>query len=110
MNPSRRTVTRWPAHFAVLLVAASIPLGHVAAAETATYTIGVDGLSCPFCAYGIEKQLGRIDGVGSISTDIESGTVTVTMKDGATMEKPTATRAVEDAGFTLRSFGKASSK
>ncbi len=73
-----------------------------AAAEA--YDLRVDGLACPFCAYGIEKQLRRIDGVESVSTEIASGTVTVTMEEGATLEEGVARRAVEDAGFTLRSF------
>ncbi len=89
---------------AALLIAFAIPAGLAVAGEKATYAIGVDGLSCPFCAYGIEKQLGRIAGVETVSTEIESGTVVVTMKDGTTLEKSVAKKAVEDAGFTLRSF------
>lgn len=27
------------------------------------YRVGVNGLACPFCAYGIEKRLNTIDGV-----------------------------------------------
>ena len=29
-------------------------------------TIEVDGLACPFCAYGLEKNLKEIDGVENI--------------------------------------------
>ena len=83
-------------------------LGAPAAASSevsaVVYEIGVDGLSCPFCAYGIEKQLGRIDGVATLETDIASGTVVVTMTDGAILEESRAREAVEAAGFTLRGF------
>jgi len=70
----------------------------------ATYAVGVDGLSCPFCAYGIEKQLARIDGVESVSTDLEAGVVVVTMQGDAALAEADVVRAVDDAGFTLRSF------
>lgn len=69
-----------------------------------SYRIEVAGLACPFCAYGIEKKLDAIDGVERLETNIEAGTVVVTMKDGATLDKATAEEAVEDAGFTLDGF------
>ncbi len=68
------------------------------------YTLQVDGLACPFCAYGIEKQLGATEGVESVETDIKSGTVTVTMQDGATLDEDTAGMAVKAAGFTMRGY------
>ncbi len=68
------------------------------------YAIGVDGLACPFCAYGIEKQLNRIEDVESLSTELKSGTVIITMQAGAVLTEARAKQAVEKAGFTLRSF------
>ena len=90
--------------FAALLIAVAVPHGPAVAGENAIYAIGVDGLACPFCAYGIEKQLSRIAGVETVLTDIESGTVAVTMAEGAALEEAAAAKAVDDAGFTLRSF------
>ncbi|MFQ5535795.1 MAG: heavy-metal-associated domain-containing protein, partial [Sphingomonadales bacterium] len=69
-----------------------------------TYRLKVDGLACPFCAYGIEKELSRLDGVESAKTDIKSGTVIVTMSPGATLDEAAAKRAVKAAGFTMRGF------
>lgn len=77
----------------------------VTAAEPGpTYVLQVDGLACPFCSYGIEKQLNRIAGVASIATDIRSGTMTVTMAAGAALSEAEARQAVTAAGFTLRGF------
>jgi len=73
-------------------------------AAPATYRLHVDGLACPFCAYGIEKKLCEVKGVQSIETEIKDGTVIVTMKDGAMLDKATAGQAVKDAGFTLNGF------
>ncbi len=68
------------------------------------YALGVDGLACPFCAYGIEKKLSAIEGVETIETDIKSGQVIVTLTDGKTLSEEAARGAVEEAGFSLRSF------
>ncbi|MEQ8504374.1 MAG: heavy-metal-associated domain-containing protein [Rhodospirillales bacterium] len=88
-----------------LLLAVALMPGPISAKETGTaYALGVDGLACPFCGYGVEKQLMRIDGVISVEIDLESGTVTTTMAAGRTLGKDTAQKAVEAAGFTLRSF------
>ncbi len=68
------------------------------------YKLHVDGLACPFCAYGIEKKLNAIKGVQGVGVDIASGTVNVTMAEGARLDEATAKQAVKDAGFTLRKF------
>ncbi len=91
----------WTAVFAFSLL---LPLS-VFAAPT-QYQLRVDGLACPFCAYGIEKELNRTEGVAGIAIDINAGTVTVTMAEGATMTEAKASQIVKDAGFTLRSFKK----
>jgi len=81
-------------------------MASVAAAKEngASYAIGVDGLACPFCGYGVEKQLMRIEGVTAVEIDLEKGTVTTTLMPGHKMDKATAQKAVEAAGFTLRNF------
>ncbi len=84
--------------------AVSLLLPVAASAAQTQYQLRVDGLACPFCAYGIEKELKRTDGVESLEIDINAGTVTVTMAEGATMTEDQAGRIVEDAGFTLGGF------
>ena len=73
-------------------------------ADTHVYKLYVDGLACPFCAYGVEKKIGGLDGVEKIDIDIDGGIVAVTLADGATLDEATASRAVDEAGFTLRKF------
>jgi copper chaperone CopZ len=68
------------------------------------YSLHVDGLACPFCAYGVEKQLSRIEGIESIDIEIETGEVVLTMINNAAVDEPTARKAVEAAGFSLRDF------
>lgn len=103
MNSSR--ITRIIHPFVVVLVLSTLPALPLAADEDKTvYTLQADGLACPFCAYGIEKHIQRIDGAESVSTDIKSGTVVITMTPGRTLEEADARRAVEAAGFTMRRF------
>lgn len=85
-----------------LLIAVLLPAAALAA--PARYQLQVDGLACPFCAYGIEKELKATDGVAGIDIDINAGTVTVTMEEGAAMTEARAAQVVEDAGFTLGAF------
>ena len=97
------------AHRITSVLAALVVWVFVAAAgaQQATprvYSLHVDGLACPFCAYGVEKQLSRIEGVESIDIEIETGEVVLTMNDNAALDEPTARKAVEAAGFTLRDF------
>ena len=91
----------------VSIVAIGLLLWSVLAAAGDRYLLGVDGLACPFCAYGIEKQLLRVDGVAAVETDVKSGRVIITLRDGATIDETRAREAVEAAGFTLRTVEKA---
>jgi mercuric ion binding protein len=43
--------------------------------------VRVDGLSCPFCAYGLEKKAIGIDGVDSVKIDVTNGLMTLKLKD-----------------------------
>ena len=47
--------------------------------QTQQVLVQVDGLSCPFCAYGLEKKLKNIDGVASLKIDIDEGLVTLSV-------------------------------
>lgn len=68
------------------------------------YKVYVDGLSCPFCTYGIEKKFSKVEGVEKIDIDLRSGTTIITMAAGKTLDETTARKTVKAAGFTLRDF------
>ncbi|VAW53616.1 hypothetical protein MNBD_GAMMA06-255 [hydrothermal vent metagenome] len=73
-----------------------------AQAETTVYSIRVDGLACPYCAYGIEKKLNEIEGVKFINMDLEKGIVTTEAYD-VKLEDEKLQQLFQDAGFTYRS-------
>ncbi len=68
------------------------------------YIMSVDGLACPFCAFGIEKRLNTIEGVRDTAVDLEQGIVVVSMTEGSILSEEVAREKVKDAGFTLRAF------
>ena len=67
-----------------------------------TIKVYVDGLSCPFCAYGLEKKLKEMDGVTNIEIDVEKAFALLTVKEGKTVTKELIRKSVKDAGFTAR--------
>jgi len=67
-----------------------------------TAIIAVDGLSCPFCTYGLEKNLKKVKGIESVSIDMKTGHATVTLKQDVRVEDQALRQAVKKAGFTAR--------
>ena len=103
MNKYMKRIFPSPRTWAVVL--GLLWAGAVPAQEThSVYAIGADGLACPFCAYGIEKQLTRIESVEAVETDIGKGVLLVTMTAGAELDEGAAKKAVKAAGFTMRGF------
>ncbi len=80
--------------FLVLLFAGTVPASEL--------TLRVDGLACPFCAYGVEKKLLAVPGVVGIDVLINEGKVILALAEGATLDVAALDAAVEKAGFTLR--------
>ena len=65
----------------VLLGAVTLGLLLHAAPANATFVsaeLRVNGISCPFCAFGIEKKLLDVDGVEAIEVFLDDGRITLT--------------------------------
>ncbi len=90
----------------ILMTVMVLSLGWSAAAfaDGTRYELRVDGLACPFCAYGIEKKLNAIDGVDEVDIDLNSGLVTVDVIEGTSLNDSQMTKLFNDAGFTYRSM------
>ena len=78
-------------------------------ARVQSVSLQVDGLACPFCAYGLEKKLKKVEGVEKLTIDLESGRVHLTLKGDVKLggeEGPglvsLTRKAVKDGGFTVR--------
>ncbi len=61
--------------------------------------VTVLGMSCPFCAYGVEQKLKKLDGVVELTVELASGLATLVMEDGTDVSNETLRETVKDAGF-----------
>jgi len=82
--------------FAVLLLATPLM------AQTNEVQVRIDGLTCPLCAYGLEKRLKKMDDVASISLDQPNGLLRAKAKPGKMIDLDTLTAAITGTGFTPR--------
>jgi copper chaperone CopZ len=64
--------------------------------------IRVDGLSCPFCAYGLEKKLKKVEGAANLFIQLEEGIVSLDVPAGQKPSEQDLKKVVTDAGFTPR--------
>jgi len=90
----------------LLIILFSIGFMNSALAAGTQYIMRVDGLACPYCAYGVEKKLKAIDGTSNITVDLDKGLVKVDVKEGVTLEEDKMKQLFQDAGFTYRSMKK----
>lgn len=65
------------------------------------YQLQVNGLACPFCAYNIEKNVGKLDGVKDVKANLKEGLVSVLVAEGKTLSEEVVRQTITDAGFTL---------
>ena len=86
----------------VLLALISMPVMASEDFDGTRYDMRVDGVACPYCAYGIEKKLRKIDGVKSVDIDLEQGVVSVCTSDTVAFSDERLTELFNDAGFTYR--------
>jgi hypothetical protein len=77
--------------FLRVLVSLAVAFAAAPAIAGSRYALRVDGLACPFCAYG-------------------KGEVVIEMVDGKALDPAAAERAVKKAGFKLRGLEPAKSR
>lgn len=66
--------------------------------------IEVNGLACPYCAYGLEKNLKEIEGVENIEINIDEGIVLLAITEGKLVSETTIREKIKKAGFTSGSI------
>lgn len=71
-------------------------------AQIENLTVRVDGLTCPFCAFGLEKRLSKLDEVDAVSLDQPNGLAVLTMKTGQVVDFHDMRDAIIGSGFTPR--------
>lgn len=74
----------------------------LASGEPTRVQVKVDGLSCPFCAYNLEKKLKRVEGVEDLKLRIDTGLAEIEIEEGKLIDVDGIKKAVKDGGFTPR--------
>ncbi len=82
----------------IFILQAGLPLP--ANAQVKQVRIKVNGLACPFCAYGLEKKFKKFDGVGKVTISLNKGMATLDNKENQSIEFENLASAVTDAGFS----------
>jgi len=77
-----------------------------ASAQVERVTLTLDGLSCPFCVYNVEKQVKKI-GIGLdpthlVQSDLNKGIVWFAWNPDVAFSPDRVHSATKDSGFTLR--------
>lgn len=73
-----------------------------AAAPPNAYVLRVNGLACPFCAFGIEKEFAQQPGVENTNVDLADGVLIVTVKPGTRFTDSQLREIVKKSGFVLK--------
>lgn len=64
------------------------------------FEIQVDGLGCPFCAYGLEKKFKEFKGIKEVKIDIETGNFSFVYPNEKALSLKAVESQVEKAGYT----------
>jgi len=70
--------------------------------------VRVDGLSCAFCAFSLEKKLKEIKNVESADINVTDGVVYLILKKGTSVTEEQIKEKVDESGFTFNGILKGS--
>ena len=72
----------------------------VFAADETILEIDINGMTCPFCVYSLEKELGKLSEVKQVLISLKFNKARLTLKEGAQIDSDTLQEVVLRAGFT----------
>jgi periplasmic mercuric ion binding protein len=77
-------------------------LSGIVFAQNDQFTLRVEGLGCPFCAYGLEKKFKDVKGIAQIKIDIQTGKMTFSVPAETSLTLTEADARVSKAGYTAK--------
>ena len=69
-------------------------------ADETILEIDINGMTCPFCVYSLEKELGKLHEVKQVLISLKSNKARLTLKEGAQIDSDTLQEVVLEAGYT----------
>ena len=85
----------------VAVLASALLTAGAARAEIQTADLRVNGLTCPFCAFGIEKKLLSVHGVREVEVFLDDGRIALTFQPDSEATVQDLEEAVQKGGFDL---------
>ncbi len=88
--------------FALGLTAPTVLAQQEAAAreqEPRQIEVTILGMSCPFCAYGVQQKLQRLEGVEDLDVQLSTGLATLTLEEEADLSNELLLETVKVSGF-----------
>jgi copper chaperone CopZ len=82
-----------------LLLAMALVLISVPVWSAEIIHVKVNGMVCDFCAQSVLKVFERNEGVETIDIDLDSGFVTLTMKDGGSISDEEIKKNIDYSGY-----------
>ena len=67
----------------------------------ASVRLKVDGMVCPFCAYGLEKRLKEIKSIDEVLIRVSDGLIQIRTKEDQELTDEALREAVKKSGFSL---------
>jgi len=86
----------------ILIVSMSILTTVSVNAQRDKITTQVDGLGCPYCAYGLEKKFKKVKGIKNVKIEIEEGIFTFTVPSETELQVEEVENRVDLAGYTAK--------
>lgn len=70
-------------------------------AEIERVEIGVEGLSCPFCVWGLEKKLKEVKSIDKINVHLKQAKAEISLKPNTPLNIASLKKTVKEAGFSV---------
>jgi copper chaperone CopZ len=70
------------------------------AATAETLEIPIQGMTCPFCADGLHRTLGKLPGVEKAEVSLKLKKARLTLEEGAKLDQEAVRKVIIDSGFT----------
>jgi len=86
----------------ILVMILSIFTGYTLDAQRDKITTQVDGLGCPYCAYGLEKKFKKVKGIKNVKIEIEEGIFTFTVPSDTELQVEEVSNRIDLAGYTAK--------
>jgi len=84
--------------------------GNVFAASVDQVDVEIEGMTCKFCAYSVQKNLSKLAGVELAEVNIESKKAHIVMAKGHQADIEQIKKKISEAGFTAVKVTVGSSK